>query len=88
MIAAENVIFPLFTTLAAALLLISFLAYRRNGSRKMLILSGVFLIFLTKGVIVSISLWIDLMSIYWMFLIGIGIDSLALIMLYISTLRV
>jgi hypothetical protein len=88
MIAVENVIFPLFTTLAAALLLISFLAYRRSGSKKMLILSGVFLIFLTKGVIISISLWIDLMSIYWMFMIGIGIDSLALILLYISTLRV
>ena len=54
----------------------------------MLVLSGVFLIFLTKGILVSILLWIDLVSLYWMLVIGIGMDSLALLLLYVSTLRV
>lgn len=88
MVAAENIVFPVFTILAAALLLISFFAHRRSGSRKMLVLSGVFLIFLTKGVVVSISLWVDILSLGTMFVIGIGMDSMALILLYLSTLRV
>jgi hypothetical protein len=88
MISIENIVFPAFTVLAAALLLISFFAYRRNGSKKMLVLSGVFLIFLTKGILVSILLWVDLVSLYWMLVIGIGMDSLALLLLYLSTLRV
>ncbi len=88
MIDVENIVFPVFTVLAASLLLISLLAFSRTRSKKMLILSGVFTFFLVKGALISISLWVGLFSLYWLLIIGVGIDSLALILLYLSTMRV
>ncbi len=88
MIYLENIVFSVFTVLAASLLLISLLAFRRTRSKKMLILSGVFTFFLVKGVLISISLWVDIFSIYWLLIAGVGIDSFALILLYLSTMRV
>jgi hypothetical protein len=44
------------TVLAMVLLIISILAYRRDGSRGLLLLGFVFAIFLVKGII--LSLWI------------------------------
>lgn len=88
MIDIENIVFSVFTVLAASLLLISLLAFSRTKSKKMLILSGVFTAFLVKGVLISISLWVDLFSLYWLLIAGVGIDSLALILLYLSTMKV
>jgi len=88
LIAVENIVFSVFTVLAGALLMISVIAYRRSGSGKMLMLCCVFTFFLAKGVIISASLWIDIFSMYMLLIIGSGLDALALILLYISTMRV
>ena len=84
----ENVFFSVFTVLSGALLLISLLAFRRSGSRRMLVLSGVFALFLGKGMILTISLFMELASLYWLLVIGAGIDSIALILLYLTTMKV
>jgi hypothetical protein len=54
----------------------------------MLVLSGVFGFFLIKGLILTISLFADLLSLYWLLVAGAGIDSLALILLYLTTMKV
>jgi hypothetical protein len=84
----ENVFFAIFTILSGALLLISLLAYRRSSSRRMLVLAGVFVLFLLKGMILTVSLFMDLLSLYWLLVSGAGMDSLALILLYLTTMKV
>ncbi len=84
----ENVFFAIFTILSGALLLISLLAYKRSSSRRMLVLAGVFVLFLLKGMILTVSLFMDLLSLYWLLVAGAGMDSLALILLYLTTMKV
>ncbi len=84
----ENIFFSVFTVLSGALLLISILAFMRSSSKRMLVLAGVFTLFLLKGIILTISLFLDLLSLYWLLMIGAGVDSLALILLYLTTMKV
>ncbi len=84
----ENIFFSIFTVLSGALLLISILAFMRSSSKRMLVLGGVFTLFLLKGIILTISLFLDLLSLYWLLVIGAGVDSLALILLYLTTMKV
>lgn len=84
----ENIFFSIFTVLSGALLLISILAFIRSSSKRMLVLAGVFTLFLLKGIILTISLFLDLLSLYWLLVIGAGVDSLALILLYLTTMKV
>lgn len=88
MFGIENIIFSVFTVLAGALLVISLLAFQRSKKTKMLMLSAVFLIFVVKGLVISISLFVDLLSPYWL-VVAFGIfDCIAIVVLYFSTLKV
>jgi hypothetical protein len=84
----ENLVFAAFTALSLSLLAISVLAYKRSASRKMLILSVVFFLFLAKGILISVSLLVDLMGLYELLIVGSGLDTFALLVLYGSTMRV
>jgi hypothetical protein len=88
MMRIENLVFAAFTAMSAVLLAISLLAYRRSSSRKMLVLSSVFLLFLAKGVLISVALFTEVMGLYGLIVVGSGIDTLALMLLYASTMRV
>ncbi len=84
----ENIVVALSCVLAATLLVISALAYKRSKNKKMLILAGVFTIFFAKGVFLTVCLFAGIDSLYWPFIIGGILDGAALIVLYISTMRV
>lgn len=84
----ENVLFAMFTVLSLILLVVSLMAYRRSGRRKMLLLSAVFGAFLIKGILISIALFTEVMGMYELLLAGSGVDTIALMLLYLSTLRV
>lgn len=84
----ENLLFAAYTVLSLVLLLVSFIAYRRSKNSKMLVLCGAFLLFFAKGVLLSLVLFLDFLGMFELLLIGTGIDTLALILLYASTLRV
>jgi len=84
----ENVLFAIFTMMSLALLAISIMAYRRSGRRKMLVLCAVFLVFLIKGLLISVALFAEVMGLYDLLLVGSAIDTLALLLLYASTMRV
>jgi len=88
MVDVENLVFASFTAMSLALLVISVLAYRRSQNRKMLVLAGVFFVFLGKGILVTAALLADLMGMYELLLIGSGLDTLALLLLYGTTMRV
>ncbi len=88
MLGIENLVFAAFTAMSAVLLTVSVLAFRRSRSRKMLVLSGVFLLFLVKGTLISLALFTEVMGLYGLIVIGSGFDTLALLLLYISTMRV
>jgi hypothetical protein len=88
MLGMENLVFAAFTTISVVLLTVSVLAYRRSRSRKMLVLSGVFLLFLIKGTLISLALFTEVMGLYELIVVGSGIDTLALLTLYLSTMRV
>jgi hypothetical protein len=88
MFRAESVLFALFTVMSMALLAISLIAYHRSRKRKMLVLSMVFFAFLAKGILITVSLFMEVMGLYEILLVGSGIDTLALMLLYASTMRV
>jgi hypothetical protein len=48
--------------LAIFLLVFSFISYRHTGSRKMLFVMGVFVLFTLKGIIMSLSLFTDIIE--------------------------
>lgn len=88
MLGIENLVFAAFTAMSAVLLTVSVLALKRSRSRKMLFLSGVFLLFLIKGILISLALFTEVMGLYGLIVAGSGIDTLALLLLYVSTMRV
>jgi len=52
-----EVLVAILTVLAALLLLISILAYKREGSWRLIIVAIVFAIFLIKGIIMTVSIF-------------------------------
>ncbi len=70
------------------LIAIAVMAYRRSGSRRMLVLGSVFVLFLVKALMGTLVLFFDIASIYTLMIVGGSIDSAALIILYLSTLKV
>ena len=70
------------------LITISIMAYRRSSSKRMLVLGSVFFLFFVKALIGTLVLFFDITSIYTLMIIGGAIDSAALIILYLSTLKV
>ncbi|MDG6224714.1 MAG: hypothetical protein QCI82_04290 [Candidatus Thermoplasmatota archaeon] len=88
MIGIENLLFSAYTALSFVLLLVAILAYRRSRSSKVLILTGAFLLFFVKGALLTLVLFLDLMGMLELLLAGTAIDTIALMLLYASTLRV
>jgi len=88
MLAIENIVFAVFTVLSGALLTISYLAYRKRKNRRMLLLTLVFLLFFIKGLVITASLFFELLDIYWLVVVFGGFDCLAVLVLYFSTLKV
>jgi hypothetical protein len=84
--AIENVVFSFFTVLTATLLVISVLAFRRSKNRKMLLLAGVFGLFFVKGLVISLSLFFDLLGAYSILIVFGIVDCGAVLLLYLSTL--
>lgn len=70
------------------LIIIALLAYKRSSSKRMLVLGSVFILFFIKAIIGTLVLFFDLTSIYTLMIVGGSIDSAALIILYLSTLKV
>jgi hypothetical protein len=75
------------TVLSLGLLTLSLLSYFRNRNSKMLFVSLVFLVFLIKGIVVSLSLFFEDMNLFdsmmniWFF------DLVILVLLYVASLK-
>ncbi len=83
----ENIVFSFFTVLTATLLVISVLAYKRGRNKKMLLLAGVFGIFFVKGLVITASLFFDLLDAYQILIVFGSFDCVGVFFLYLSTLR-
>jgi hypothetical protein len=82
----ENIVFSFFTVLSATLLVISLLAYRRSKNKSMLVLAVVFGVFLIKGAVISVALFI-VMDPYWILILFGSFDCVGVLLLYLSTLK-
>ena len=75
------------TMLSLGLTTLSLLAYRRHRNSKMLFVSLVFMVFLVKGILFSISLFFEEITLFdsissiWFF------DIIILVLLYIASLK-
>lgn len=87
MVSPEYIIFPIITVFAIALTVLAVLAYKKSKKNNMLFLSVFFLLFMIKGLMISIDLFYDYTAIYWMFILGGILDAFALLLLYITTLK-
>jgi len=74
------------TMLSLGLLILSLLGYHRNKNVKMLFVSLVFLVFLIKGIIVSISFFLEI-TLFDSILNILFFDLAILVLLYISSLK-
>lgn len=83
----DIVFYAIITVFSLVLVIISFLSYWKYQKPKLLLIGVVFLLFLTRGILLSIGLFIPLIqeftsSIYiWVF------DIAMLTVLYITSLR-
>lgn len=74
------------TMLSLGLLVLSLLGYHRNKNLKMLFVSAVFIIFLIKGIIVSLSYFLEI-NLFDSMLNILLFDLAILVFLYISSLK-
>jgi hypothetical protein len=75
------------TIFSLGLLTISLASYRKHKNTKLIFVSVVFLIFFIKGVILSLSLFIDPLGVFQS-VIPIGLfDVIILMLLFLATLK-
>ena len=83
----NSILFGFLTVFSFGLLIISICSYRKSRNKKLIFVNFVFLIFLLKGVLLSLSIFIeeiyDAVSIQWLALI----DLLIICLLFISVLK-
>jgi hypothetical protein len=81
------VIHASITIFSVGLLVISLLSYQKYKNLKLLFISGVFLLFFIRGILLSLSLFVEEISAFttssyiWLF------DLVMLILLFIATLK-
>lgn len=88
MVSPEYIIYPVILVLSITLAILAIMAFRRNQQVKMLVLAVFFTIFLMKGLLVSLDIFYDYFSLYWLFTLGGFMDAFALLLLYLATLKV
>ena len=83
----EIVFYAIITILSLVLVIISFLSYWKYQKPKLLLIGGVFLLFLVRGILLSIGLFIPIVQEFtssefiWVF------DIAMLLVLYLTSLR-
>jgi hypothetical protein len=88
MVSLEYIIFPVITLFAVTLIIASLLAYQKSKNKKMLFLTFVFILFVIKGLLISIDLFIDVFTLHQLFTFGGILDAFAMVTLYLLTLKV
>ncbi|MEM0493031.1 MAG: hypothetical protein QXS02_03630 [Candidatus Thermoplasmatota archaeon] len=84
----ENVVLSAgITVFSAGLLIISLLSYYRYKNIKLLFVSSVFFIFLIKGILLSLGLFIKDINTYITDIVESILDISILILLFIATLK-
>jgi len=76
------------TMLSLGLLVVSLLSYRKYKNTKLLLISLVFIFFFIRGILLSISVFVD--NFAEMFLTGFSVglfDFIMLVLLFIATLK-
>ena len=81
------VISAFVTILSLGLLTVSFVSYRKYRKTKLFFVSCVFLVFLIKGMLLSIGLFFDDVAIFSTGIYGGFFDMIILILLFIATLK-
>ena len=75
------------TILALGMLLVSLLSYRRFKNSKLLFVSGAFLLFFIKGLLLSIELFTSELTWFTSSMYFHAIDVIILILLFTATLK-
>ena len=83
----ENLIAAGVTVFAAALTGIGVMAYRRTRDRKILAVTAAFALFLAQGIVLSVALFVQTLTLLGLFLISGGFDFAILALMYAATLR-
>ena len=80
-------LYGFLTVFSVGLFIVSFLSFFKSKNKKLLFVSGVFLIFTIEGIILSLSLFVELPS----YLISIQflsfLDLIVLVLLFMATLK-
>jgi len=81
------IIYGFLTVFSIGLFIISFLSFLKSHNKKLLFVTGVFLLFLIKGLLLSISLFIEIPTeIVSIQIFGI-FDLTVLLLLFMATLK-
>ena len=83
----QSIIYGFITIFSLGLFVVSFLSYRKTQNKKLLFVTGVFLLFLIKSVLLSSSLFLSqLQSVTTQPFLAI-FDLFMLLLLFIATLK-
>ena len=87
MVAIENILFAAVTVVAFALAGIALLAWRRTGDRHLALLSTAFVIFVAKGLFLTVALFDNWTDLAQLLVISATFDLVILALFYGFTLR-
>jgi|GEM_PF-7051733 len=87
MVAIENILLAAVAVFALALTVIALLAWRRTGDRHMLVLAAAFGAFFSKGLALTIVLFLQLLGLTELFVLALTFDLFILALFYGFTLR-
>jgi hypothetical protein len=81
------IIYAFITIFSFGLFSVSALSYNKSKNKKLLFISTVFLLFIIKGIILSLSLFLPELNMYITIPILAVFDLLVLFLLFIATLK-
>jgi hypothetical protein len=81
------IIYGFLTIFSIGLCIISFLSYVKSHNKKLLFVSTVFLLFILKGVLLSISLFMSIPAEFISIQFLSFVDVIVLLLLFMATLK-
>jgi len=81
------IIYGFLTVFSIGLFIISFLSFLKSHNKKLLLVTGVFFLFIIKGLLLSISLFIEIPTEIISIQILSIFDLMVLLLLFMATLK-
>ncbi len=87
MVAVENILLAAVTVVAFALAAIAILAWRRTGDSHLALLSTAFVVFVVKGLFLTVALFVGWQDLAQLLIVSAAFDLVILALFYGFTLR-